>query len=558
MFPVDARQEAALSDPVYMLRLYKRVAYGLVPRLELNGPRFCLHAFLSIDRRCVASRDVPEEPPAVMAAVLPIFPSAVLARQDVALLLRVLPLEEHHVRTADSAWEGGVRLGDVLLALRDMIPFQAWQVSGIVQAVRTTVSASTVMSPFEEHVSDLLDYEGSRRRQTSEAPPPPLTQREALFFLDRVCGLSSSQSHLLLRYVAREQNDAEDLEEEKEQDSADGSAEPPLDVRLLHQLLFSEEVPAVAEYPLLMGRFAESCRDIADGDPSRPTGSLALHSSLAAMELNYPAAVQATPLDLDFGSFIRAAISPRQFFYLCKAMQVGFEQRESDQLFYYLKEEHHSSEGVLVADLVAAFRQYFPPVRMSVLQLVQAAATRFVRCSASDGLAFVRLYAALKEWGTARVPIAAFVKAFRDAGVPEGTTGLLDIELEWLRLKAPTRVDVLLMLCSPVPPSRTAVILKLFERLDTAGEGYVQCATYQQRFQPGRVEGASVRRLVESWKTALTAYVDELGEPTLSYELFAYFWYMISAGVEDDPTFTVAIWQGFGLADDGRRQLRRR
>jgi hypothetical protein len=511
-----------------------------------------LKTFSALDQRCVPSKDAPVEPRAVVAAVAPIFPSSVLSRQDVPLLLHVLPLEEHHVETPDTMLEGGVCLGEVMLALREMIPFPTWQVSEAVNAVRATVEKSEVMSPFEEHVTDLVDYAGSKRRQACEAPPPALSVKEALTFFDRVCGLSSSQAHLFLRYVscARESGD------EAEDGGEDG---PAWDLRLLHQLLFSDEVPAVAEYPLLMGRFAEACCDGGDADSSspRPTGSLALHSSLVGMQLSYPPAAQHTTLDLDFGPLVRAELSPRQFFYLCKSLQVGFQQRESDQLFYYLKKEHHSRDGVLVADVVEAFRQYFPPVTMSVLQLVQAATIRWLRDTGRNTLAFISLYTALKEWGTSRIPIAAFVRAFRDAGVPDGLTGVLDIELEWLRLKAPTRVDLLLMLCSPVPPSRAAVIQKLFERLDTAEEGCVRCAAYLDRFQPDRIEGASVRRQVAPWKAALQAYVDELCETTLTYELFAYFWYMVSAGVEDDPTFTVAIWQGFGLADDGRRPRRR-
>ncbi|KPI82838.1 hypothetical protein ABL78_8147 [Leptomonas seymouri] len=545
MFDVDAQQEAALSDPVYMLKLYKRVAYGLVPRLEPGGQRCFLKAFLSVDRHYSASKDSPVEPRAAAAAVSSVFPPSVISHKDAGLLLHVLPIEGCSVKTPCSAFERGVRLGDVLFALRELIPFHTWQVSAIIKTVRAVVEKCAVMSPFEEHVVDLLDWESNQRRPSGESPPPLLKQ-EAIFFFDRVCGLSSSQSQAVLRYVECQPSADAD---------AGGAGAPSYDVQLLHQLLFSEVIPAVAEYPLLMGRFAEAYLD--SGEPAlRPTGSLALHSSLTSVELTYPASAQHIPLDLDFGPLARAELSPRQFFYLCNSAQVNFEQRESDQLFYYLKKDHNALEGVLVSDLIAAFRQYFPPVRMSMLELVQAATVNWLRRSAADSLVFVRLYSSLKEWGTSRIPIQDFVRTFRNAGVPGGLTGVLDIELEWLRLKAPTRVDLLLMLCTPVPASRTAVIRKLFERLDTADEGCVHGDTYLRRFLPDRVEGASVRRLVVPWKNALEAYVGELHEETLEYELFAYFWYMVSAGVEDDPTFTMAIWQGFGLADDSRR-LRR-
>lgn len=532
MFSLDARQEASLSDAVYMLRLYKRVAYGLVPRQEPGGPRALLASFLAADRRCVASADPPLEPRAALNAAFSLFPTTLLPRQDVALLLHVLPLEEHHGE------EGGVRLGDVLTALRHLIPFHSWQVGQVVQEARAVVEKSDMMSPLEEHVADLLDYDGNARRQASEPPPPPLSTRELLCFFDRVCGLSASKARLFAHYISGAE------EEEVE------------DVRSVQQLLFAAEVPGVAEYPLLMARFAEASLDGGEAEP-RPTGSRALLASLSSIELVYPAASHSTPLDLDFGALCRGEVSPRQFFYLCKAMQVGFEQRESDQLFYYLKREHHSSEGVAVADLIAAFRQYFPPVTMSMLQLVQSATIRWLRRSSASPLPFVELYNALRSWGTARIPIAAFLKAFRDAGVPDGVAGVHDVELEWLRLKAPTRVDLLLMLCSPVPASRAAVIGKLFERLDAAGDGSVQRAVCLQRFTPERIEGASVRRHVAPWKTAFAAYLDELDECAVDYDVFAYFWYMVSAGVEDDPTFSVAIWQGFGLSDDGRQPRRR-
>lgn len=578
MFSLDPAQESALADPLVMLRLYKRVAYGLVPRPHPDATRAFLPTFVSVDARYTESRNRVVDAAELLTAVAPIFPPSLLSQRELSVLLSVLPLTEEAVADEDGdADEGrgaararrgrrgsamqGVRPGSVTLALRDMVPFQSWQISETVAAARRAVQGSTVMTPFEEHVVDVLDWQSNRRRQAAEPAPPPLQRWEAMAFMEATSALTSSQSHHLLHYCACAGDDAADDAKASREPAPGTRRALDCDVELLHQLLFSETIPSVAEYPLLMGRFAEATLEVgeAEGGTGGPhTGTLALHSSLTAMELQYPPHGRAAAADLDFGTLTRAELSPRQFFYVCKRLRTGFRQEESDQLFYYLKKDHDTEDGVLVADLVAAYRQYFPPVPVSTLQLVRAAVTRWVRRGAAEVPAFVQLYAALREWGAARVPIKPYISALRAAGVPDGVGGVLDVELEWLRLKAPTRVDLLLLLCTPVPPSRAAVMQKLFERLDADQSGVVSCAVVLQRCRPELIEGNAVRRRVAQWQAALADYTAELEEEALDYEVFAYFWYMISAGVDDDPTFTMAVWQAFGLADGGGKAQRGR
>lgn len=562
MFPVDSVHESALADPLFMLRLYKRVAYGLVRRPHADSARALLPSFLSVDARYVESNNAAVDAAALLTAVEPIFPASLLTHKEVCLLLRVLPLEEEEsapnaenedaFRVAQrgrcSSVPRGIRPGSVTLALREIIPFRTWQVSQTVATIRRTVQKSPVMSPFEEHVVDLLDWQRSRRRQATEAAPPPLERWEALVFMENTCGLSSSESHGLLHYCASEEGD----------DAEDGAVTGPYlgcEVQLLHQLLFSEAIPGVAEYPLLMGRFAEATLEIGETEGCC-TGTLAFLSVLESIELHYPDRSRRLSPDLDIGTLVRGELTPRHFFYVCTRLRTGFRQEESDQLYYYLKKDSETDDGVLVADLLAAYRQYFPSVTVSMLQLVQAAVVQWIRRNAKDAPAFVQLYSALREWGAAHVPIKPFIKSLRAAGVPDGISGVLDVELEWLRLKAPTRVDLLLMLCSPVPPSRAAIIHKLFDRLDERQFGTVTSAAVLRCFRPELIEGNTLRRQGAMWRKALEAYTAELGEEELGYDVFAYFWYMISAGIEDDPTFTMALWQAFGLSDDGQRSRR--
>jgi len=294
-------------------------------------------------------------------------------------------------------------------------------------------------------------------------------------------------------------------------------------------------------------------------DSPRPTGSLALLRALSSIDLHRTGTNEDIAADLDFGTVVREVITPRQFFSICVCLGTEFQQRESDQLYYYLSHDCHDTGGVVVRDMVHAYRQYFPPVPMSRLQLVQAATTKLLLRNSNNQLVFVALYESLSEWGADCIPLEAFITSVRKVGsIPSGIGGLLDVELEWLRLKAPTRVDLLLMLCTPVPPSRRAVIQKLFAHLDVNNEDRVEASYIVERFCPQRVEGDAIRRQVIPWKAALQRYLNEVGVAQLDYDLFAYWWYMVSAGIEDDPTLTMVVWQAFGLASGTGRGNQRR
>lgn len=587
MFPVDPSYEALLEDPIFLLRLCKRVIYGLVQVRPGNPSRTVLHSFTAVDRSPIAAAQHVVDGTALLSVVQPIFPVTLLTEKEVRILLHLLPLGQSDGEEAEGEERAGAarpyhgyqvdslysasnndQLLDqryypfqVMRALREMMPFPIWVLQGIIETVRGTVSTLSQMTPFEEHVVDLMNWErlkNNKQPHQSSDPPPPLHQSEALIFFEKVCGLSDSAAEMLLSYCATTDGGGKlffrAARDGDQMSKGSRGAVLQIDVRLLYQLLFSDVIPGVAEYPLLAGRFAESTICVGGPEASGPTGSLALLQALSSVELiNATRGSGAIP-DLDFGSIVEAFVTPRQFFNICVQLRTGFQQRESDQLYYYLKDDRLDTDGVLVRDMVQAYRQYFPAVSMSRLQLVQAATIQLLRRNSKDQLVFVRLYESLSEWGTNYISIEAFIASLRKAGaVPSGIGGVLDVELEWLRLKAPTRVDLLLMLCTPVPSSRAAVIRKLFERLDVKNEDHVEASYIMKRFCPEQVDGESIRRQVVLWKPALERYLDEVGAAQLDYNLFAYWWYMVSAGIEDDPIFTMVVWQAFGLANGGGR-----
>lgn len=515
-----------MQDPAYLLRLHEKTA-SLLTTTNKDGSKAMSTAFESVDGR-YKSHGGAVDANTLLTVARPIFPVHAMTDRELRVLLHMLPLTDDD--GTPSVEDTGADPVQLLSALRRLVPIAAWQLWYIVSRVRTAVFKSETTSGLELHLRDVL----------AGHPVEPVTVKEALHFLIHGGGgRTASEAELVVEYCQ----------------PASG-ARGCLDAPLLHGLLFAQSVPSTVEYPILAARFAEATAESSPKLGCSATGSLALLEALHGA-LSLPGAANARPpevvaqeLDIDFpDAVMNARLTGRQFHDVCRRLGTQFAQEQSDQLYYYLTNE----PGALSArSVVQMYRQYFPAVSSSHFQVVLGATQRTIAKS-GDHLAFYALYKRLEEWGSGPIPLAAFVEAVRAAGVAQ--TVVPDLAVEWLRLKASTRVDLILLLCMPVPPSREAVIRKLYERLDTQQRGFVGANEVMAQFTPDKIEGDQVRKNAVRWKAALQSYLEEIEEERLTYELFAFFWYMLSAAVEDDPTYTMVVWQGFSLAE--RRATRR-
>lgn len=503
MLDLDSSSESLLRDPQYLLSLYSRISQRLTV-VSADGTRTMLPSFESVDSRyrVKGQRVALEELRSIARSA---FPTAVLTDREIPVLLHMLPVmeEAEEMGSADPI--------DFLTALRQIVPQSAWQVWLLVRRARTVIFKETLITDFEQSISDLV----------CGRPAPPVSSRDVYEFLVGTCALSGSEANIILQYC-------------HESDW--------LDAELLHQLLFEDSIPGKAEYPILAAQLAQATTS------GSVTGSMAMLNALSSVVSTAVLTALGAP-DFDFGDLVDATLTGREFYSLCRLLAAGFEQEQSDQLYYYLKDS--AAPLLRVGSVVQMYRDYFPPVTPSVLQLIQGAVRRYL-INAGGHVAFLNLYFRLEKSGTSRIPIGMYVRVLRDSGVPDVVP---DLTLEWLRLKGPTRIDLLLFLCVPVSPSREAIIRKLFERLDTTAAGQVHCEHLLASFQPHRVEGEVVRRKAVLWLDGLKHYVAEIDDDdqqSFTYELFFFFWSMVSAAVDDDPTFTMVIWQAFGLGENKR------
>lgn len=528
MIQLDSASEALLQDPAYLLRLHAKTAELLTTRTK-DGTRVMAANFEMIDGRY---RRLGErvDTGTLLTIARSIFPMHLLSDRELRILLHVLPIADDDDNTARSLEMSGADPVRLFSALRRIVPCAAWQLSVLAAKARAAVDLLGAPPGLELHLRDVL----------AGHPVPPVGAAEALRFLMSAGGLSASGAELVVEYCA---------------DEGEGS-EGSMDAALLHGLLFEERLPSTIEYPILAARFAEATAEVFPRGGSPATGSLALLDALrAALAVPSPRGPRhadevAAEADIDFPAAVMdERLTGRQFFDVCRRIGTTFLQEQSDRLYFYLTAEPSSLAG---ASVVHMFRQFFPAVSGSQLQVVIGALRRGL-ATAGGELAFHALYARLEDWGSGPLPLDALTTAVRASGVAQAAVP--DLAVEWVRLKATSRVDLISVLCMPVPPSREAVIRKLFERLDQQQRGVVAVANVLAQFNPERIEGAAVRANAIRWKVACQSYLGELGEPLVSYELFAFFWYMLSAAVEDDPTYTMVVWQGFSLTD--RRPPRR-
>ncbi|CCW64914.1 unnamed protein product [Phytomonas sp. EM1] len=516
MLDLDSTSEKLLRDPEFLLRLHaKIVKYLATGTSDVDKWRISA-LFESVDSRYKEPGREHLDMHSMQTLLRPIFPVFAVSDMELRILLHMLPLAEGD--GVDGGPKSTIDPVEVFFELRQLIPRAAWQVQFLVRKARSVIFSSKDVSRFEQQVRE------AAHTQSIQLVNPELARK----FLTDSCGFSASEALFLLRYCV-------------EPDTGEG-----LDAPLLHGFLFSVQIPSTIEYPILAAQVAEATKEPAKGSA---TGSIALIQALRNA-LPKRSAVECgdgsmSTGDLDFAHLSGGLIS-QEFYEVCQSIGVGFSREQSDRLYHYLKDVHAPS--LSVRQVVRMFRQYFPAVNSSMLYIIKGAVTQYIlRAANGNVLCFTQLYARLQEWGVQPVPIEAYVRALRESGVPETVT---DLNLEWLRLKAPTRVDLIFVLCVPLPPSREAIIRKLFERLSTHRGGLsVLASDMTSRFQTSKIESSTLRRAAENCKKALEEYLDELDEASLSYELFAYFWYMISAAVDDDPTYTMLIWHSFSLAD---------
>lgn len=647
------------------LRLY----LIFIHQLALRSSEVCnsgKSALDLIDGRCTHS-DKSVAVAEVVAILRPILPSHALNDDEMRILIQNI------FTGVEINPNCSVNLSFGMLTLRQHVPYAAWQVLRIVQAVRTVVrdmSRHSFVSSLERHVrvyihvdtspchecvSDAADGRPVHATHVSDmsykGSVPPVHPREVYDFCIHDCAMSCSESQLIVQYVTS----GKVIHAPTEVRSTFGNTsladidgivqdeDATVDVFFLYGLIFAEMMPSDVEYPLLAAQLAEATQvtlqkskvevtsapsgvrsgsgDVVGIDVGRRpgginsgrssstdklydksashTGAMALLHALKGLSL-VSCAHQGVD-DLDFGALIHCTLTELHFNALCDAVgawTLGPELRR--RLFVFMRappagakalhdhlapspmtNSHHGRDGnedaayVCVRTVVRAYRQFLPPVSAALVELTRAAV---VQCLARTGdeLVYVKLFFSLRVYGAGRVPLEAYIAALRQCGVMSApvsvaggvarhtahisstplasgavimTLGVPDIALEWLRLEAPTRVDLLYTLCHPVLSGVQAVVKKVFAHLDDSHSGRVPVSTLLSSFDVNKITTKDARARAALWRSALMQYLDNIGDDSVDYDLFAYFCFMLSAGVVDEPAITMMFWQCFGLSE---------
>lgn len=503
--------DTLLTDATFLLKLRRKVAFTLVSCTS-SGLYELFVLFHKVDS-AHKSADAVVDHTALFSIVRPFFPATVFSDRELQALIELAR------QSVCGDGDAGPRSSDIspstfCYMLRQIIPFHSWQLSSLLSICRAKIFESDTMSGFEEHVGDLL--RGDRA--------PALRKKEVANFFIGSCNLSGSQAQLAIEYFSLE-------------GSSMANGDMTFDLQLLHDALFSEEMPAAVQYPLLARRFTEAT--------AAPFGTDAHTGSLALIKAFQKAGVCAAAATMEDCVGSTAVVDLAAWRSVCATLVCGMTEMEVTQLFEFLR---RGDKGVTVGDIVQFYKSFFPSIGMSLFDIVKTATTTQI---AKQGEAsFIELFNSLDEYGTDRIPLETYIDAVREAAVGKGALPLYDLDIEYLRLKAPTRVDLVLMLCGPVPSKRDSLIRKVFERLchDSATHT-IPTRVAMDEFKVTKVEGVPLQKKAQTWKTYVESYYKSLNADELTYELFAYVWYMISAAVEDDPTFTVIIWQGYSLAE---------
>lgn len=512
--------------------------------------------------------------------------------RDMELLRELLPVETLSAFPTPSDVEAGrlaVSPGEVLFCLLKLVPQQALLIDNIVRQVRRRVIQLPHRPPVEEMCFRCL-AEGSER---------VIAARVVAEFLVRDCGLTVSHALLLVDYCAIPGCVCD--EKGRISGSGDEDGRMPdiallcagLDAELVYRLCFEAgPLHDYVAYPLLASQFAEAAVD--------PYGASTFsHCSGSHFVISVIDHLIAKSRDEKPASFTAALLSLQQFRELC--WWLGCAEHVADPLFDFIGSSASlPTRSVRVSDVMTTFTNFFPCGGESLREMCRAAVVQTIR-QRHDSLSFVQLFYSLAPYGADPIPISAYVKALRhsmsgttETSIRSHTSGLADADLERLRVFGADRVSLLRCLTSPVPGSRAMLIEKVTQQLLALNDE--QCCSPSEKanrfllgygssgapreeftsfttssillksFQPEKIEGVIPQREAGRWKEALRQFVKELGGLSSEGEAedcglsitgaeLSFFFYLLSAGVEDDPNFTLLLWQGFGMADGscGRR-----
>lgn len=604
-------------DPCYLLRLHKRLVASLITRgdesnsdttnvirsLTKAPPAFRLsYLFTSIDTRF---RDIDEvlTVDEILDCLYPLFnngpapkTSMSSSRQhnatsgrpsgkDLQLIRELLPMDRLSARHTRKCL---ISPGEVLFLLLQLLPLEGFLVDQAVQQARSAISALKARPLLEKKMYSCI---------TQSPGSATIKGRDVVEFLVRTCCFTVSHALLVAHYckvntVAGDtpKSDSSSCAEEDEERKA---AMPrlygaDLDADLVYRFLFEPGQLGDAEaYPLLALQFVESAvKPFASHSFDASTGSLFLLKAIDYITSK------------DSESLPNRILDEKQFQTLC--WMLGTSEHIIPPLFHFLAigGKNQPRQSISVHRLMQLFCQHFPSQGPSMFTLRRSAVVQCLQ-QKQNPLVFLELFNSLRAWGTSSIPIEPYVHALRAALAASTTgrinpnTGITDIDLESFRCLGKSRVKLLFCLIHPVHPGREAVIQKVCSHLAEAhhtdggttvadtSKGHqakeIQMyspAVVYQTFCPEKVEGGLVQRQATKIKEALKAYLIEISEGNASpsasasesqlafanritVEELIFFLQMISAGLEDTPTFTMLLWQGFGMADAISRVKRR-
>lgn len=290
----------------------------------------------------------------------------------------------------------------------------------------------------------------------------------------------------------------------------------------------------------------------------------------------------------------------------CERVQCGLPMAEVELLYSFLATRSvtlpNGSVGqsstpmvpftLLVDEVTSRLPRVPPPEIQRVAALVRAHL-------ASCGPATLNgLYAKLRggvnaNSDTILVPPIGFTKCLRELGVPSSVAP--SVVLDALRSAVPHLKSFIVFLRGPTPPSRTAVIQKLFSLLlqdaygkdEAEAHSSVSVATIRHRFDPRVAAQVEPSVTVMQWQRMIDALADgnhatgskqsvarplhlqwdsrdgsspAVGLAATTQQLvsgddFQFYWGNVAASIEDDAKFTMLLWKAFSM--HRQRQARR-
>lgn len=569
-----------MDDALYLLKLYHRVVRCLVEYRDGSSGVALSSSFISVDRRF---RDLSLLLPVdtVVEMLYPVFHvpadgSAAngmrrggaatggqpqLTQRDLALLRELLPVEGFAPPGADpyhqqQEGDGRVSPGAVLFALLQLIPQQGFLLDRIIRKTRGAMTGKTPSS-----------LEATLRRAVTrthlDVARPAVQGGVVMSFAIQEAGLTVSEAMLVAKFCSY----PEEHREEGEDDSGEAAGDErfamqnaALDpVKVLNVLFCREGIDPEIGFTLLSAQFAEATAiNILCPAAGRRSGVLFLLEALQSL------------LPRDEENVEASQLSMAQFQILCERMGVPHIAAPLFSTLHLPPNHSISFPHLPVSALFKLYYSAFPCLGPSMWELTRCAAQQAVKAQ-HQPMAFLHLFFHFNH--TDSIPAVPFIEALRQA-CGEGT--LTDMDIESLRCGSLHRIQLLRLLTAPVPPARQAVIHKLQRFLvdgthapePPSGDTHLSALHVYNQFDPSKVQGSQPRSIATAWQPEILRYFTELihdegstdtsihPEDIVTCNDCGLLFILLSAGVEDDPTFTMLIWQGFGMADKTRLKPR--